>query len=586
MIGKVGSDLTLGAARDAARLTALSIVLDDVGYVSSAATADPRGSPPTIDQLGGAGRGLRQLPHHRAVLADPGLPADRAQPSPGRDGPCRRPRGPADLATRGGSVTSTGSSLRSCAMPGTPRLLSESGITPEDETHMAAPRDTWPVGRGCRSLVRVPCRGDPPVRAQPVPGQPAGCRPVTRRGLSPQRGPRRSGGRSISATSAPSTTSSRSSSTSPPGACHSPHHAPREWIERYARRMFDDGGDWDAWRDATFARQMARARPRDHRARRGRPGCRPGDDLAPEEREVAARFMECFAGVPVAHRRRRSAGCSHFHRTSAATTTTRSSCSSPTTAQSSEGGTTGSINDARPWNGEPAGRRSSARIDEIGGPTPTTTTRGAGPSPATRRSGAGSARSTRGGCATRDRLGGRGHRGSPARSAPSTCTRSTCCRPCSTLIGVPHPADRWRHPEPDRRGEHPAPFESADAPDARTTQYFEMLGSRGALPRGVEGGDVQAARCRCRRRIDDAPFDDDVWELYHVAEDPSECHDLAAAEPERLAAMVDLWWEEARKYQVLPLDNRPIAALLRPASRSPSATATSSVRMGHRFPRT
>ena len=47
-----------------------------------------------------------------------------------------------------------------------------------------------------------------------------------------------------------------------------------------------------------------------------------------------------------------------------------------------------------------------------------------------------------------------------------------------------------------------------------------------------------------------------MWELYHVAEDPSEVHDLAAEEPERLARMVDLWWEEAARYHVLPLDNR------------------------------
>ena len=38
------------------------------------------------------------------------------------------------------------------------------------------------------------------------------------------------------------------------GACHSPHHAPAEWIARYAGR-FDAG--WDAWRSATFARQLA-----------------------------------------------------------------------------------------------------------------------------------------------------------------------------------------------------------------------------------------------------------------------------------------------------------------------------------------
>jgi arylsulfatase len=62
----------------------------------------------------------------------------------------------------------------------------------------------------------------------------------------------------------------------------------------------------------------------------------------------------------------------------------------------------------------------------------------------------------------------------------------------------------------------------------------------------------------------DAPFSDDEWELYDVRVDPSETRDLAAEEPERLAAMIDRWWEEARKYQVLPLDNRPVAALTAP----------------------
>jgi arylsulfatase len=61
-----------------------------------------------------------------------------------------------------------------------------------------------------------------------------------------------------------------------------------------------------------------------------------------------------------------------------------------------------------------------------------------------------------------------------------------------------------------------------------------------------------------------APFDDDIWELYHVAVDPSEVHDLADAEPERLARMVDRWWEEAAKHHVLPLDNRILYTILNP----------------------
>jgi arylsulfatase len=55
------------------------------------------------------------------------------------------------------------------------------------------------------------------------------------------------------------------------------------------------------------------------------------------------------------------------------------------------------------------------------------------------------------------------------------------------------------------------------------------------------------------------PFasDDDTWELYRVESDASECHDLAGQEPERLRAMIDLWWREAERYKVLPLDNAP-----------------------------
>ena len=48
------------------------------------------------------------------------------------------------------------------------------------------------------------------------------------------------------------------------GACHSPHHAPPEWVERY-RGRFDQG--WDVWREATYARQLdERHHPRGHRA--------------------------------------------------------------------------------------------------------------------------------------------------------------------------------------------------------------------------------------------------------------------------------------------------------------------------------
>ena len=52
------------------------------------------------------------------------------------------------------------------------------------------------------------------------------------------------------------------------------------------------------------------------------------------------------------------------------------------------------------------------------------------------------------------------------------------------------------------------------------------------------------------------PFDDDVWELYHVAEDFSEVRDLAAERPDKLAELQALWWQEAERFQVLAAQQR------------------------------
>lgn len=57
-------------------------------------------------------------------------------------------------------------------------------------------------------------------------------------------------------------------------------------------------------------------------------------------------------------------------------------------------------------------------------------------------------------------------------------------------------------------------------------------------------------------------FDADRWELYDIAADPAETHDLAAAQPERLAHLIGLWWREAEANQVLPLAARGKAQLV------------------------
>jgi arylsulfatase len=105
-------------------------------------------------------------------------------------------------------------------------------------------------------------------------------------------------------------------------------------------------------------------------------------------------------------------------------------------------------------------------------------------------------------------------------------------------------------------------LDDANAKGCHETQYFEMFGSRAVVHEGWKAVTFKPIGLMYDDGLDpDAPFEDDVWELYHVAEDFSECHDLADKDPEKLAELKGVWGEEARKYQVLPLDNRPAAAL-------------------------
>jgi arylsulfatase A-like enzyme len=87
------------------------------------------------------------------------------------------------------------------------------------------------------------------------------------------------------------------------------------------------------------------------------------------------------------------------------------------------------------------------------------------------------------------------------------------------------------------------------APTRKRVQYFEMMGHRAVYADGWKA---------VTRHQPGVPFDDDVWELYHLDADRSECHDLAAAEPARLAELVELWWREAEAHGVLPLDDRTV----------------------------
>ena len=97
-------------------------------------------------------------------------------------------------------------------------------------------------------------------------------------------------------------------------------------------------------------------------------------------------------------------------------------------------------------------------------------------------------------------------------------------------------------------------LERADAPEPPRTQYFEMMGSRGLYKDGWMASAMHAPPWRQVFNRDE-DFAKDRWELYHVAEDFSQAHDLAARYPDKLHELQRLFDGEARRNQVYPLGN-------------------------------
>jgi arylsulfatase len=92
-------------------------------------------------------------------------------------------------------------------------------------------------------------------------------------------------------------------------------------------------------------------------------------------------------------------------------------------------------------------------------------------------------------------------------------------------------------------------FDRADLPTRKQTQHFEMAGDRAIWHHGWKA---------VARHSKGEDFDTDRWELYHLDQDFAEIEDLASQHPEKVRELVDLWWEEAHRYGVLPLDDRDV----------------------------
>jgi len=111
---------------------------------------------------------------------------------------------------------------------------------------------------------------------------------------------------------------------------------------------------------------------------------------------------------------------------------------------------------------------------------------------------------------------------------------------------------------------------NANAPSKRETQYFEMFGTRALYHNGWIAVTPPPQPPWLMGTAEMPPLNQYKWELYNIADDFSENNDLAAQNPDKLKELQGLFMEEAKKYQVLPLDNSILQRILAPR---PSAVA-------------
>ena len=329
------------------------------------------------------------------------------------------------------------------------------------------------------------------------------------------------------------------------GACHFPHHAPREFIERY-RGRYDAG--WDVIRAERFARQQAMGIiPKGTTLAPRNPDVTAWEDLSADARLVSARLQEVYAAF-LEHTDTQIGRFLDFLAASVRIDNTLIVLLSDNGA-SAEGGQTGAWHHRKHVVYDPESLTDAlAALDRLGSQD------------AFNHYPAGWAQvsNTPLKWYKKDTHGG-GIRAPllihcPARIPDGGAIRSQyhhvidVAATIAELLPIDVPVSyRGVEQIPLQGVSMKYTFKDHSAPTRKHIQHFELLGDRALWKDGWK------AVSRHRKGDD---FDADRWELYYLDADFSECNDLAAMHPQALRALIDLWWEEARANSVLPLDDR------------------------------
>jgi arylsulfatase len=354
------------------------------------------------------------------------------------------------------------------------------------------------------------------------------------------------------------------------GATHAPHHVHEEYIERF-RGQFDAG--WDVYREQTFERQKKLGVVPASAQLTKRPAELPAwESLSTDQKRLFARMMEVFAGFTA----------ETDHEMGRLLDAVRALPDADNTlvfyivgdnGASAEGGLVGLLNENSFFNNVPESLADNlAHMDELGGPrhfnhfpagwawamnAPFQWTKQI----ASHLGGVRNPMAVSWPARIKGRGGLRSQFHHVIDIAP-TIYEATGVQFPTVLNGVAQ--------KPIEGVSMVYSFDSATAPSRRRSQYFEMFINRGIY----HDGWWAASRTGIPWESSVKPVNPDeaAWELYHLDEDFSQANDLAARSPAKLRELQDLWWAEAARYSVLPLDGRKVERLSADLQGRPSLT--------------
>lgn len=339
----------------------------------------------------------------------------------------------------------------------------------------------------------------------------------------------------------------------PFGATHAPHQAPRHYLEKYQGK-FDEG--WDLTRERWFQNQLEMGViPENTKLAPSNPGVKAWADLSKNQQKVGARLQEAFAAF-LDHTDDQIGRLVEGLRNMNELDNTIFIVLADNGA-SQEGGPFGVMHEMKFFNGifEDSDTMID-QIDDIGGPHSHTNYPwgwaqcGNSPFKWYKQN------THEGGVHVPMIIHAPGHIASTnaGELRNQFINVADIVPTIYDLLGISAP-DNYHGVDqlPITGNSFSSVLKDASASATNTLQYFEMSGSRALVY--VLNNVTWKAVCKHTARAD---YKTEPWELYRLSDDWSECNDLARAEPEKLTQLIDLWWSEAERHGVLPLDDRMI----------------------------